>query len=189
MQIDANSFSPQWNRDFTIPSNCPINEKRGGQVYHPPTGYYRYGLNVSGKYDNGNDTWLGMSNCPGEWCIAYHGTPHQNVKSIMSSPLRIGPNNAFGRGIYCTPDISTAQGYSRNQLEINTIYGRKRFSYVFMCRVNVSSIHQCTQSPCPLAEDPNYTVHFTTSSTEWFVNGNNAGFRNIRPYGILVKLH
>jgi hypothetical protein len=65
MLIDASSFDPRWNRDFSIDSNCPKNEKRGGYDYFPPKCYMRYGLNVSGKFDGGNDTWLGYSGSPG----------------------------------------------------------------------------------------------------------------------------
>jgi hypothetical protein len=176
MQIDSNSFSTQWNRDFTIQSNCPKNEKRGGQNYHPPFGYYRYGLNVSGKYDNGDNTWLGMSNVPGEWCIAYHGTSQQFVKSIVNSLLRFGTGIAFGKGIYCSPDINTSYGYCRSKLDLDTIDGKKTFSYIFMCRINVRNIHRCSKSPCPDAENQAYTVHFTTSSNIWFVNNYFAGF-------------
>lgn len=35
-----------------------IGEKRGGYDYRPPMGWIGYGLNVRGKYDNGNDDWL-----------------------------------------------------------------------------------------------------------------------------------
>ena len=50
-----------------------INETRGGEPYNPPEGWIRYGLNVVGKYDNGNDDWLAFDNRKGEWCIAYYG--------------------------------------------------------------------------------------------------------------------
>ena len=33
---------------------------RGGWPYFRPTKGIRYGLNVSGKYDNKNDNWLSM---------------------------------------------------------------------------------------------------------------------------------
>jgi hypothetical protein len=58
-------------------------------------------LNVSGKYDNGDDTWLGMSNSPAEWAVAYHGTAWENVSKIIDTPLRPGNCNVHGKGIYC----------------------------------------------------------------------------------------
>ena len=55
------------------------------QKYYPPLGWNNYGLRVSKKYDNGNDTWLGYSNVEGEWYIAYYGT----------GGLRVVKNNIF----------------------------------------------------------------------------------------------
>jgi hypothetical protein len=188
MRIDISFFNPSFNRDFSVYENCPKDELRGGYAYNPPEGWYRYSLNVTGKYDNGNNTWLGMNNIPGEWCVAYHGTAHQNIKSISSSALRVGGNNAYGRGIYCSPLVSVAEGYCRNPLVLKTkTQGSLSYKYVFMCRVNVSHPHHCTEKPCRFAENPNYTVHFSKDSNIWFVNLNNSNFENIRQYGILVK--
>jgi hypothetical protein len=72
--VDSQSFNTRYNRDFSIDINCPKNEKRGCQPYFPPKGFYRYGLQVNGKYDNGSDTWLGMRNVTDEWCVSYYGT-------------------------------------------------------------------------------------------------------------------
>jgi hypothetical protein len=165
------------------------NRKRGGQPYNPPKGYYRYGLNVTGRYDNGDDTWLGMKNIPGEWCIAYHGTAHQNVKSIVNPPLRARTGHFDGKGIYCSPNINIASRHSKTKLELNTIDGKISFSYVFMCQVNVGNIHHCCQTPCPDAENPVYTVHYTRNKDIWFANGDNAGYNDIRLYGILVTVN
>ena len=37
---------------------------RGGWPYFQPAGCKRYGLNISKKYDGGNDTWLNMDGDP-----------------------------------------------------------------------------------------------------------------------------
>ena len=66
IEIDESSLSPQWNRDFSIDSNWPKNEKRGRRDYFPPARYMRYGLNIFSKFDGGDDTWLGMKNSLGE---------------------------------------------------------------------------------------------------------------------------
>ena len=50
-----------------------IGEKRGGFPYRPPIGWIGYGLNVRGKYDNGNDDWLNYDGNKNEWAVAYHG--------------------------------------------------------------------------------------------------------------------
>jgi hypothetical protein len=181
LRIDRNKFAPEWNRDFRIAANI-VHEKRGGLTYDSPAGFMRYGLKVSGHFDGGNDTWLGMSNSPGEWAVAYHGTKHPFVKSIIESPLKAGSGQACGYGIYCSPDIETASGYASPI----TIDGQN-YQYVFMCRVNVSSVHHCTTSPCPEARNPTFTLHMTLTSGYWFVNAENQNYQNIRTYGLLVR--
>ena len=47
------------------------NDTRGGEIYNPPIGWAKYGLNVSKRFDNKNDDWLGFEHQKGEWCIAY----------------------------------------------------------------------------------------------------------------------
>jgi hypothetical protein len=110
------------------------------------------------------------------------------LNSILNSELRAGFCNTYGYGINCCPYVDEAHDYCRSRCEIDTYDGKKRFSYVFMCRVNVSPIHKCKKRPCPEAKSENYTVHFTTNEKVWFTNFNNGGGQNIRPYGILVKL-
>jgi hypothetical protein len=143
-------------------------------------------MNVNGKYDNGDDTWLGMSNVPGEWCIAYHGTKAKVVETITREPLRAGTTNLFGYGIYCSPKVEEAAAYTDSR-KVTTRDGEKQLKYVFMCRVNTRSIHHCTEGSCKLDKDPAYTLHMTTCTDYWFVNCKNEGYQNIRPYGILVR--
>ena len=50
-------------------------EKRGGEEYIPPIGWTGYDLKVYDIY--GDNTWLGMNNCDGEWYVAYHGVAKQ----------------------------------------------------------------------------------------------------------------
>jgi hypothetical protein len=188
MRIDSTCFAPIYNKDYSDDANCPENKFRGYRPYYPPAGWFRYGLNVIGKYDNGNNIWLGMENIPGEWCVAYHGTAHSSVKDITKSPLRSGSHNVYGKGIYCSPDVTVAEGYCYPRLELDTKVGKKYYKYVFMCRVNVSNIHICGTYPCPYANNPAYTVHFTYPNRNiWFVNMNNSNYEYIRQYGILIK--
>ena len=41
--------------------------------YQPPKGYFRLGLSVSKKFDEGKDNWLAMNGDPKEWAVGYHG--------------------------------------------------------------------------------------------------------------------
>ena len=45
-------------RGNTLYPNSSFNIIRGTKLYDPPYGYIGIGLNVIGKYDNGNDDWL-----------------------------------------------------------------------------------------------------------------------------------
>ena len=162
-----------------------IGESRGGKPYYPPLGWIGIGLNVLGKYDNGNDDWIGMINIPNEWCVAYHGVGRDQssneVKSItgkiINSEFKAGkiqaheycnninkPGTKVGIGVYCTPNIETASIYSGE----STING-KTYKTVLMVRVKPSIIRQCD---CNGAKD------------YWVVNGTKD---EIRPYRILYK--
>jgi hypothetical protein len=161
------------------------NETRGGEPYIPPKGWIRYGLNVLGKYDNGNDDWLAYDNREGEWCIAYHGVGQGQssdnvkkiVKSIASSNLMPGNGqcyedyedcrhkpNKVGRGVYCTPDpnVTIDDGYAG----IADVNGESYYM-AFMLRVKPDKI-RCSAS----------------KKDYWVLNGND---NEIRPYGILIK--
>jgi hypothetical protein len=59
-------------------------EKRGGEEYIPPIGWTGYGLRVYNVYDNGDNTWIGMNNCKGEWCVPYHGVARRERKEKFS---------------------------------------------------------------------------------------------------------
>jgi hypothetical protein len=145
----------------------------------------RYAMNVAGKFAGG-DTWLGMSNVPGEWAVVYHGTKGHCVQKITQTPLQPGSSNAFGYEIYCSPNPTVSRGYT-DEIHMATHQGMTRLRYIFMCRVNVSSVHRCTMCPCPDAQNPSYTVHITIAPDIWFVNCQNQSYQNIRPYGILVQ--
>ena len=161
------------------------NETRGGEPYIPPKGWIRYGLNVLGKYDNGNDDWLAYDNRAGEWCIAYHGVGQgqtsDKVKNIVNlianSNLKPGSGqvyefhedcrhkpNKVGRGVYCTPDpnVTIKDGYAG----IADVNGESYYM-AFMLRVKPDKI-RCSAS----------------KKDYWVLNGND---NEIRPYGILIK--
>ena len=161
------------------------NEKRGNMPYDPPKGWIGIGLNVLDKYDNGDNTWIGMENIKGEWCVAYHGVGQSEepnkVKDIVSKIIRdkfkpgMGqvhedcddnnhPGKKVGKGVYCTPHIKTAEDYSGTS-EIN---GQK-YKTVLMVRVKPDAIRCCN---CEYAKD------------YWVVDGTN---NEIRPYRILYK--
>jgi hypothetical protein len=185
LQINPSTFDPEWNWDFRLEEMCPAGEKRGGFPYIAAKGWNRFGMNVTQKFQDG-DVWLGMTNGPGEWALVYHGTKSRFVDSITKNSLHPGAGNSYGYGIYCSPDPTAAESYT-DVLDLQTNTGTRKYKCMLVCRVNVSSVHYCTTSPCPHDRDPTYTVHITTFPKYWFVNCQNQGYQHIRPYGILVK--
>ena len=125
-----------------------------------------------------------MSNCQGEWCVAYHGfarfQPSDNVKIGVRNistgeEFRPGANQGYagcddachpgqkvGSGVYCTPKINIAEGYAGTSI-INGV----GYKTVFMVRVKPDSIR-----------------YSASCSDYWVVSGKSD---EIRPYRILYK--
>ena len=158
-----------------------VGEERGGLPYNPPLGWIGIGLKVLDKYED--NIWLGSSNEPGEWCVAYHGVGRykssDEVKGITGKiykgALKPGinqvhnncenlnkPGTKVGDGVYCTPNIDTACYYSG----VSEING-KNYQTVLMVRVKRDAIRRCADS-----------------GDYWVVNGTTD---EIRPYRILYK--
>ena len=180
VKLKKSNLDPRGNRN----DGWGVGEKRGGKDYNPPIGWNGIGLKVWDQYDNGNNTWIGMNNSPGEWCVAYHGVGRysgssDNVKNItgiicktsfkagsqqahQNCPDIFHPGNKVGSGVYCTPNVGTAEGYSG----VSSINGID-YSTVLMVRVKPSVIRHCSDS-----------------GDYWVVNGTTD---EIRPYRILYK--
>ena len=182
-RLSKNQLDSRGNRS----SGWGVNENRGNKPYIPPLGWIGIGLKVMDKYDN-NNTWIGMSNVQGEWCVAYHGvgsgSSSDDVKNITGSiykgafraggrqahrscPDRYHPGRTVGDGVYCTPRPDIAEAYAG----ISVING-KRYKTVLMVRVKPIAIRNCAN--CYDAKDDLY----------WVVNGTTD---EIRPYRILYK--
>ena len=141
------------------------NQKRGGEDYIPPLGWYKFGLKVFNCYDKRNNNWLGSHNSPGEWCIAYYGftgiTKTIEQKYENDDDIK-NPGKKVGIGVYCTPNPSFME---RNTEIINFL--QYKFKIGFMIRIKPDKI----RSP-------------QSNKDIWVVDGTDDDFR---PYGILLK--
>ena len=176
-KLTKNQLDPRGNRN----DGWGVGENRGGKPYDPPIGWNGIGLKVWDKY--GDNTWIGMDNVPGEWCVAYHGVGRfensNGVKDITGKIVVGGfkkgqgqvhsdcddvnhKGKQVGEGVYCTPLIKTAEGYS-GKSEINGI----SYETVLMVRVKPDAIRKCA------CQDDYWVVNGTTDE--------------IRPYRILYK--
>lgn len=116
--------------------------------YKRPEGCICKALRVTGKFDNGNDAWLGSGNDASTWPVAYHGTPAPNIPGITRDGLRIGKKNpgpgevrqsvgdAYGEGVYVSPlpEFSLDDRYAK-KFEL----GGWKYQVVFQCRVRPRS--------------------------------------------------
>ena len=182
-KLSKNQLDPRGNRN----DGWGVGENRGGKPYDPPIGWNGIGLKVWDKY--GDNTWIGMDNVPGEWCVAYHGVASgqssDNVKHITGliyksefkagggqahehCPDQYHPGKKVGPGVYCTPTIKTAEGYAG----ISKVNGMS-YKTVLMVRVNPNSIRHCD-----ICDDSRAPYNY------WVVNGTTD---EIRPYRILYK--
>ena len=92
--------------------------------------------------------------------MSYHGTSYENARSIVKQGFRLvkGRRFAYGRGIYTTPDIGTAETYAE------TFERRgERYRVIIQCRVNPDNVYQYH----------NFWV--------------SPGDRDVRPYALCVK--
>ena len=80
------------------------NDTRGAERYNPPIGWYKYGLNVSKRFDKGNDNWLGCQHKGGEWAVAY--APFTGIDTNIPQDFKDEVNDKkpvekVGVGLYC----------------------------------------------------------------------------------------
>ena len=131
-------------------------KRRGGEEYLSPFSWTAYGINVSKKYDFGNNKWLGNNNGKGEFAVAYYGINNiaqknlnmiQNIMSLMgnfeSGKTFIEENNARRPGQKCKAGAYFYRNpnYAENSSETINIGGFE-YKIMFMCRVNPSKIRQ-----------------------------------------------
>ena len=159
-KIDPKALDPEYDYDFT---KIVDKEKfyKGGREYFRPCGWYKYALKVKGKYEN--DDWFSSSDKNKEWAICYHGTDLKNVESIIKNGFKIGDNNKFGKGVYCTPNVNTAAAYTTAFTK-----GGKKYKFVFQTRVKPSAIVECSKNGGP--------------NDYWLVKKES----DIRPYSICI---
>ncbi|OCK99765.1 ubiquitin-like protein [Cenococcum geophilum 1.58] len=138
MFLNANFLDPAYDYDFTHIIDHGVSFSRGGHEYRRPCGWQRFALKVNDKF--GSNTWLSSSNGPGEWPVSYHGTGYHNSLSIADEGFKLaeGVRFAFGRGIYSTPNIATAELYAQ---EFRWNDGN-RYKVVIQNRVNPANLNK-----------------------------------------------
>ena len=146
-----------------ISPNTNNNNKRGKEIYIPPYGWYGIGLNVIGKYDEGDDKWINDNTEEGKWAIAYHGINYKlnsdKIKNVLNDIiLNDGISKAIneskankdnirnrgkevGKGIFLTPFISIAEHYTGI-----ISFNNKKYKVLLMARVKIENIREPEKS-------------------------------------------
>ena len=169
-RLSPNIFDQRYNKFYNLNFNQNFNllnnnmfqnfnnnaKYRGGEEYISPYSWTAYGIDVSGKYDFGDNTWLGNSNQLGEFAVAYYGINNifnknmniiQNLFSLMgnleSGRTFIDSNNIRNPGHKCQAGAYFYKNpnYAENSSEEINIGGFK-YKIMFMCRVNPIKIRQ-----------------------------------------------
>ncbi|CAG8589318.1 6438_t:CDS:1 [Paraglomus occultum] len=163
--LPSSALDPQYDYDFTNIRDACVIYLRGKVRYRRPCGWKRYALNVSGKYDNGDDAWLGTGTSA--WPVSYHGTTKYNARLITEEGYSLdkGTRFAYGRGIYSTPDINVAERYA-TEFE----FEGKAYVIVIQNRVNPKNMIKIK-------------ARKTRDGEYWISTDEN----DIRPYGICIK--
>ena len=196
-KLTKNMLDAKGNRS----SGWGIGEKRGGFPYRPPEGWIGYGLNVRGKYDNGNDDWLAYNGNKNEWAVAYHGVGCgggcKNVAQavhliIKGDGIKTDKNKKDGEKIFLVPgsgqahkkcdninkynsDKKVGEGaYCSPNPKVMDSYAKSYGGYkmALMLRVKPQRIRYCD------------CVCEGEKSSYWVLNGKS---NEMRPYRILLK--
>ncbi|KAL7891012.1 hypothetical protein AOLI_G00004880 [Acnodon oligacanthus] len=122
-----------------------------------------------------HDGWR-RSLADGEWPVSFHGTSTEGAKGITETHYRAGPRNVCGRGIYSTPDISTADKYA--MAKKFTSKNGKTYKAIMQNRINpekrvITKTKDYWLIPVPQKTSPEKEKEIVETS--------------IRPYGILIK--
>ena len=181
-QLSSEIFNPQYDNKDPFWAN---NEKRGGEDYIPPIGWYGYGLQVP-NYDNGNKDWLSYDNRKGEFAVAYFGISNKNNNNNLDQKHFLNeidvvniqkkgyeqiyqkdedlkhPGKLCGCGIYLYQEPNIAENTS-GIIDIEGV----QYKILLMCRVNPDKIRQ------PVGYKKCWVLNPTPNE--------------IRPYRILIK--
>lgn len=180
--IPDDFFDPKFDFDFTNMSESKSDEcKRGDEPYKRPYGWMRFALKVRDKYPDGN-AWLGTDgwrsrSVPGEWPVSYHGTGLEGAQGIIQTHFKAGDSQAYGRGIYSSPDITVAEEYAKSKKFTSQKNG-KTYKVIMQNRVNPKNRKIIEGKNFWLVPIPEGT---SADKEKEIVES------SIRPYGLLLK--
>ena len=173
-QLDLGELAAKFDYDFTERQDDGKKYMRGRFEYRRPYGWYRYALNVVGKYEN--DKWLGpggirTESSSDEWPVSYHGTnmEESEASSISCSSPDKASRFHHGKGVFSSPDLAVASSYAQ-RFKHNGHHHR----IILQNRVNPTDGHLV------VVNEGKYWLCPQQDST--------SKVYDIRPYGVLVSM-
>eukprot|EP00927_Polykrikos_kofoidii_P078437 TRINITY_DN75257_c0_g1_i1.p1 TRINITY_DN75257_c0_g1~~TRINITY_DN75257_c0_g1_i1.p1 ORF type:complete len:504 (+),score=65.30 TRINITY_DN75257_c0_g1_i1:99-1610(+) len=184
-------FDFRFNEDFRNVEEADARiSRRGGVLYREPFGWKRFAIKCKDKFDDGDDTWMGLNGDEGEWAVAYHGAPMHVVPLVVRDGFVSGAGQGgrksvdvrtgavVGEGVYCTPNYRVVDCYATKSpavmLDSRTLY------FAFQCRVLPEAIRRPDRT---FARNCDEEVMGVDGAFEWIINDP----KHIRPYGVLVR--
>ncbi|KAL2086900.1 hypothetical protein ACEWY4_017959 [Coilia grayii] len=178
--MDEEFFDPRFDCDFTNTKDTAT-YTRGNEVYKRPYGWRRFALKVLDKYADGN-AWLGSAGYrkgsdPNEWPVSYHGTNRPGAQGIIDDHYIPGSGQAYGRGVYSTPDVKIAETHGYTKTFVSATNG-KTYKVCLQNRINPCVRKICAYPdywlvPVPVGTPPDQERKIVMAA--------------IRPYNLLLK--
>ena len=158
--FDIAMFDDQGNKTFpNLQKRDQVGSPERIQPYRSPAGWTRYGLKVLDKYSDGNQ-WLHPFGDPRNCYRAFHGTGRASANdlnksnqpfdrqfasvdalaSIHKTGFRKARVTKYGEGVYCSPDPTFCERGYVEEVQMNTLYGQKKYRYMMQVAVNPDGV-------------------------------------------------
>lgn len=178
-QLDPDDLAPRFDYDFTNQKDDGQTYMRGKFEYRRPYGWRRYAIKVLGRREYGGDGWLGPGGIRtqtdgSEWPVSYHGTSMESAKKIIKEGVKVGHRARFDKGVYSSPSIHVAEGYSST-----FDHGGKRYKVILQNRVNPTDGHLTIIDASRTGAGGDYWISPKNDPAR--------GVHDVRPYNILIK--
>ncbi|CAG8521759.1 3558_t:CDS:10 [Ambispora gerdemannii] len=108
--LDSSLLCPKYNYDFTNIEDNESQYTHGRAPYQRSCGWKRIALNVTGKYDNGDDTWLGTDKY--SWSVSCQSTAKHKERSISADGYLLSKGKRLLWTWYSTSFVNVAKLYA-----------------------------------------------------------------------------
>lgn len=180
-------FDRKFDYDFTNIKDGDRQFLRGGERYVRPCGWRRFALNVSQKYDDGSDVWLGTGAT--SWPVSYQGLKMDGSLGIILARKETQEDDGFleeaaqslvdpptwGRGVYSTPDVLLAEKHCKT---FKSKSDGRTYKVLLQNRISPEHRRVCQRDRVWVVYVPEDHSQLQTRALVQ---------ESVRPYGLLIK--